>query len=83
MKTVLLSILLAALPGVAAAAPACSAWTAELQEDEGGEVMAASACALDAPDTRMRLTCGGGTVQLRYDLALGSDRNPASQETSR
>lgn len=57
----------------AAAAEACSIWTAEMQEDEGGPVLTASACAVDRPDAYLSLTCFDGRVWLRYDLSLGAE----------
>jgi hypothetical protein len=80
MRGFLMVAFLALLPGSALAAPACSTWTAELQEDEGGEVMTARACALDAPDIYMQLTCGSGTVSFRYDPAYGSDTVPSFED---
>ncbi|MDC9824501.1 hypothetical protein PRN20_12225 [Devosia sp. ZB163] len=56
--------------------PACTTWSAQMQEDEGGEVFTASACATDRPDAFMMLTCSAGEVFIRYDLAAGAERSP-------
>lgn len=84
MKALMLGIAIltspAAAAGVGAEVPACATWSATMQEDEGGEALVASACARDAPETRMQLSCGAGTMLLRYDLALGSDRQPDYDE---
>lgn len=77
MKSLALIALFALVPASALAAPACSGWTAGMEEDEGGPTMTVSACALDAPETYIRLTCGSGAVSLRYDLALGSAASPS------
>jgi hypothetical protein len=62
-------------------APAeCTAWTAQMEEDEGGSVFTASACALDRPDAYLLLTCAAGRVFIRYDLAAGAERSPESGE---
>lgn len=59
-----------------AAAEACNTWTAQMQEDEGGPVLTASACAVDRPDAYLALTCFEGRVYVRYDLAVGAERSP-------
>lgn len=56
--------------------PQCSRWTAEMVEDEGGPVLAASSCATDAPDVYMTLYCAVDTVLLRYDMANGAETDP-------
>lgn len=78
MKSLALIALFVVVPASALAAPACSGWIAGMEEDEGGPTMTVSACALDAPETYIRLTCGSGTVSFRYDLALGSTSSPSS-----
>ena len=60
----------------AAAQEACSVWTAGMQEDEGGPVFTASACAIDNPEAYLLLTCSQGDVFIRYDLAAGAERSP-------
>lgn len=88
---VLAALLLAAAPVLAEAAneepdgegiPACSAWVAQMQEDEGGAVFTAGACATDRPDAFLTMTCAGGAVHLRYDLAAGAERSPRPGETA-
>lgn len=64
------------------APPACSVWSAQMQEDEGGEVFTAEVCAKDRPDAYLVMTCFGGTIYLRYDLAAGAERLPNSGETA-
>lgn len=59
-----------------AAPPACTVWSAQMQEDEGGEVFTAEVCARDRPDAYLSMTCAGNTVYLRYDLAAGAERLP-------
>lgn len=71
---VLALLLLGAAP--AAAQEACQSWTAEMLDDEGGQVFTASACATDLPDAYLLLTCSAGEVFLRYDLAAGAERAP-------
>ncbi|WP_299643707.1 hypothetical protein [Devosia sp.] len=65
-----------------AAAEACNTWTVEMQEDEGGPVLTASACATDRPDAYLALTCSRGRVYLRYDLAAGAERSPDLEEVA-
>ena len=60
--------------------PACSYWTAQMEEDEGGSVFTATVCAQDRPDAYMLLTCSGGRVFIRYDLAAGAERSPGLAE---
>ncbi|WP_423067642.1 hypothetical protein [Devosia sp. CN2-171] len=60
--------------------PACSVWTAQMQEDEGGSVFTASACAEDRPDAYLLLTCSAGRVFIRYDMAAGAERSPGLAE---
>ena len=60
--------------------PACSTWSAQMQEDEGGEVFTASACALDQADAYLMLTCHAGQVFIRYDMAAGAERSPGLAE---
>lgn len=74
IRAVLVVLMLGAAP--VAAQEACSIWTAGMQEDEGGPVFTASACATDRPDAYLSLTCSGGRVYLRYDLAAGAERSP-------
>ena len=60
--------------------PACATWTAQMQEDEGGEVFTASACAMDRPDAYILLTCHAGRMFIRYDMAAGAERSPGLAE---
>lgn len=71
---VVVAILLGAPPAVAE--EACETWTAGAQEDEGGLVFTVAACATDRPDAYLFLTCSGGKVFIRYDLAAGGERSP-------
>jgi hypothetical protein len=48
----------------------CTAWTAEMLEDEGGEILTASVCASEG--VWLMLACFDGNIWLRYDLAAGS-----------
>ena len=57
-------------------AQACSRWVAGMVEDEGGEVLLAETCALDAPEVRLTLACAENTMLLRYDLANGAQSLP-------
>lgn len=59
---------------------ACTYWTAQMEEDEGGEVFTASACAQDSPDAYLLLTCHAGKVFIRYDMAMGAERSPGLAE---
>lgn len=65
----------------ARSAESCSAaWTAEMIEDEGGEVLAASVCARDYETAYLQLSCFGGSIFLRVDLAAGAERAPEPGE---
>lgn len=75
---VLAALLFAALP--AAAEEPCETWTAGAQEDEGGPVFTVAACATDRPDAYLFMTCSGGEVFIRYDLAAGAERAPDGDE---
>jgi hypothetical protein len=59
----------------------CERWTAEVWEEEGGSVLTAAACAREAPDAWLSLTCFAGTIAIRYDLAYGAERSPDLDET--
>ncbi|WP_055049320.1 hypothetical protein [Devosia sp. A16] len=74
------ALLFAALP--AAAEEACETWTAGPQDDEGGLVFTAAACATDAPQAYLFLTCSSGEVYIRYDLAAGGERAPDGDEVN-
>jgi hypothetical protein len=74
IRTAMAILLLSVAPAVAQ--EACSVWTAGMQEDEGGPVFTASACAIDRPDAYLLLTCSQGEVFIRYDLAAGAERSP-------
>jgi hypothetical protein len=74
IRTAMAILLLSVAPAVAQ--EACSVWTAGMQEDEGGPVFTASACAIDRPDAYLLLTCSQGEVFIRYDLAAGAERAP-------
>lgn len=73
-------LVLAATPAFAEDLPACSRWVAQMQEDEGGEVLTALTCAIDAPQTGLALACAGGTMLLRYDLANGAPGEPPLED---
>ena len=60
--------------------PACTTWSAAMQDDEGGQVFTASACAEDRPDAMLMLTCSAGRMFIRYDLAAGAERSPGLSE---
>lgn len=60
----------------AAAQEACTTWSAQMQEDEGGPVLTASACAADRPDAYLSLTCSARTIWIRYDLSVGAEASP-------
>lgn len=64
-----------ALVPPAAAQEACTSWTAEMVEDEGGPVLSAFACATDRPDAYLSLSCFDN-LYLSYDLATGAERSP-------
>lgn len=53
---------------------ACTVWTVGMVEDEGGEVLTAQSCSTDRPDAYLVLSCFSGSVFVRYDLGLGSNR---------
>jgi hypothetical protein len=74
IRTAMAILLLSVAPAVAQ--ETCSVWTAGMQEDEGGPVFTASACAVDRPDAYLLLTCSQGDVFIRYDLAAGAERSP-------
>lgn len=74
IRTAMVALLLAVSP--ATAQEACSVWSAGMQEDEGGPVFTASACAMDQPEAYLLLTCSRGEVFIRYDLAAGAERLP-------
>ena len=74
IRAAALMLLLSVAP--AAAQEACSVWTAGMQEDEGGPVFTASACAIDNPEAYLLITCAQGDVFIRYDLAAGAERSP-------
>ena len=74
IRAAALMLLMSVAP--AAAQEACSVWSAGMEEDEGGPVFTASACATDQPDAYLLLTCSEGEVFIRYDLAAGAERAP-------
>ncbi len=51
------------------AAEACTNWSTEMMEDEGGPVLTTWACASERSDVLLLLNCSAGTVWIRYDLA--------------
>jgi hypothetical protein len=77
-----LGIAVPVIPPVLAQEAACTTWTAEMVEDEGGEVLTAQSCATDNPDAYITITCGSGTAGVRIDLAAGSEAAPQSNETT-
>lgn len=74
IRVAALMLMLSVAPAMAQ--ETCTNWTAGMQEDEGGPVFTASACATDRPDAYLSLTCSSGQVYLRYDLAAGAERLP-------
>ncbi len=76
--------LFAAVPAVgpALAQEACTTWTAQMQEDEGGPVLTASACAVGRSDAFLSLTCFDGNVDVRHDLSAGAERSPDLDEVT-
>jgi len=90
MRISLQSALLAALFGVALiyfatpsrAEDSCRTWSAEVEDDEGGPVLTASACSNDSSEARLSLKCFSGKVWLEYDLGVGGDREPEYDETA-
>jgi len=83
---VVASLLIFPVPALAqddAEAPAaCTAWSAQMQEDEGGEVFTAEVCAKDLPDAYLSMTCSASSINVRYDLAAGAERSPDPGETA-
>jgi hypothetical protein len=60
----------------AGAAEACTGWTAEMVEEEGGPVLAAYTCSDDAAAAYLSLMCVDGTVVVANDLAAGMNIAP-------
>jgi hypothetical protein len=58
----------------------CESWTAEVMEDEGGEVLTAAVCTREYPDAWLLLICHDGNAFLRFDLAYGAERSPDTGE---
>lgn len=77
-----LGIAVPVVPPVIAQEAACSTWTAEMVDDEGGKVLTAQACATDNPEAYITVTCGGDTVGVRFDLALGAEAPPEGNDTT-
>ena len=68
--------LLTALPATLPADAASCAWSAKMEEDEGGSVMTASVCGGPKGDAHLILACFGKPV-LSYDLgAAGGQLEP-------
>lgn len=68
--------LLTALPATLPAHAASCAWSAKMEEDEGGSVMTASVCGGPKGDAHLMLACFGKPV-LSYDLgAAGGQLEP-------
>jgi hypothetical protein len=70
------------IPAVVAQEAACTTWSAEMVEDEGGEVLTAQACSTDRPDAYITVTCGNGTAGVRFDLAAGAEASPQPNEVT-
>jgi hypothetical protein len=69
-----------ALQSLPAAAGSCS-WSAELEEDEGGEVLTASTCGGAKGDAHLLLVCLGQPM-LSYDLGpAGPQPQPGTSDT--
>ncbi len=83
-----LSALAALLPAFVAtplvqpalAQEACTTWSVGMQEDEGGPVLTAEACATDRPDAWLSVTCFDHRAWIRYDLAAGAEASPEPGE---
>lgn len=83
MRVGLKSALFAVLIGVAIAyfsVPAraedhCRAWVTDMQEDEGGPVLTAHACAENNDQAWMSMTCNDGKIWLQYDMAVGTGKD--------
>lgn len=71
-----------AIPPAVAQDAACTAWTAEMVDDEGGKVLTAQACSIDRPDAYISVTCGNGTAGIRFDLAAGAEAAPEPNEVT-
>lgn len=69
-------------PVIAQEAAACTAWTAEMVDDEGGQVLTAQACSTDRPDAYITVTCGNGTASVRLDLAAGAEVPPQPNDVT-
>ncbi|WFP61592.1 hypothetical protein [Mesorhizobium sp. WSM4904] len=75
MKSVLATVILALLTTLPAHAASC-AWSAKMEEDEGGSVLMASVCGGSKGDAHLMLACFGKPV-LSYDLgAAGGQLEP-------
>ncbi|WP_245460000.1 MULTISPECIES: hypothetical protein [unclassified Mesorhizobium] len=75
MKTALPTLILALATTIPAHAATC-AWSAKVEEDEGGSVMTASVCGGPKGDAHLMLTCFAKPV-LSYDLgAAGGQLEP-------
>ncbi|CDX23671.1 conserved exported hypothetical protein [Mesorhizobium sp. ORS 3324] len=75
MKTALPTLILALATALPAQAASC-AWSAKMEEDEGGSVMTASVCGGPKGDAHLMLTCFAKPV-LSYDLgAAGGQLEP-------
>lgn len=81
MKTavILIALLAPALCTPGFAQEACESWHALMQEDEGGPVMTASACAIGRSDAWLLLQCSGKDIGVRYDLSAGAE-TPAPED---
>lgn len=67
---------------IAQEAAACTTWTAEMVEDEGGKVLTAQACSMDRADAYITVTCGNGTASVRFDLAAGAEASPQPNDVT-
>jgi hypothetical protein len=76
-----LGIAVPVIPPVVAEDNACTTWTVGMVEDEGGPVLTAQACSTESPEAWMTLTCFSGSVNVRYDLALGVEADLSNEVT--
>lgn len=72
-----------ALPARVQAQDSCPAtWVTDMQEEEGGPVLMAHVCSDDPSQTWLAMTCYEGKLWIDHDLALGSSKQPDSDETA-
>lgn len=79
---VVVAIVYFTVPGRAQTSDSCGSWTAGMEEDEGGPVLTAAVCSDDATQTVLTVKCGGGTLWVEHDLAMGGEREPQLDEVT-